>query len=123
MQEQMQAEQERYRPGVQKQKVLNKFFELSTIREPQLRRAFHTSFTMDSSKVTQAIAAQVSHEHDMLNKSRHQYEPSGSSPPGSHQHRIPTQYPFSQGGPEGHTAVPSTQGGDSVAQSESQEKL
>ena len=52
--------------------MLNKFFELSTQREPHLQRAFHNSYTMDSSKVTQAIANQVAHEHEIQQQEKAQ---------------------------------------------------
>ena len=48
-------------PVVQKQKVLNKFFEVSTMQEPVQPGAVAGNF--DSSKITAAIVNQVSKEH------------------------------------------------------------
>ena len=48
----MLPEEQNYNLGNRKQKMLSKFFELSTAREPQLPRAYHNSYTMESSKVT-----------------------------------------------------------------------
>ena len=49
---------------MQKQKVLNKFFEVATMQDPVQPTAVIGNF--DSSKVTAAIVNQVSKEHQLI---------------------------------------------------------
>ena len=51
-------------PGLEKQKVLNKFFEVSTMQSPVRRNLVVSKF--DSSKVTAAIVNQVTKEHRLI---------------------------------------------------------
>ena len=58
-------DQQKFLPGLQKQKVLNKFFEVATMQEPEVAGGSGRN-NFDSSKVTAAIVNQVAKEHQIL---------------------------------------------------------
>jgi hypothetical protein len=59
-------EQHKFYPGLERAKILNKFFEVTTMPAPVLPSQFNRRVNEDSYKVTQAIANQVSNEYNIM---------------------------------------------------------